>query len=181
MAATTNEPAGGSRFSSATSWIAIALVAIVAGLVLPQFGPGEPVANPPPAKADSKDKTNLGYAPPAMPEAPNLQGMMVRLGVGTVIVLALCVASLWVMRRWMTQPITAASGDRLMQLTETLDLGNQCSLHLVHMGKREILVGADCTGIKVVLPMPDAFEELLGPEPEPAPEPGSAQPTKPPV
>jgi hypothetical protein len=34
-----------------------------------------------------------------------------------------------------------------MQLKETLALGNRCSVHLVHIGKREVLICVDGAGI----------------------------------
>src|SRR2546425_344205 len=82
-------------------------------------------------------------APPSLPDAPSLQGMILRLGIGTAIVLALCVATLAGIRRWMYPAAANGSTPREMRLTETLQLGNRCALHLVHLGKQPILVGVD--------------------------------------
>ena len=48
-----------------------------------------------------------------------------------------------------------------MRLMETLQLGNRCSLHLVKLGKRELIVGIDGAGIKSVLPLAEPFDDIL--------------------
>jgi flagellar biogenesis protein FliO len=48
-----------------------------------------------------------------------------------------------------------------MRLIETLPLGNRCSVHLVRLGKREILIGVDGAGIKTVAPLAGFFEDAL--------------------
>ena len=140
------------------TWAAIAVVATMAGVLLPRLMQDEPVAEPPPAKAE---KGKLAYQPPAYPNVSSPQSMLIRLGVGTILVSGLAVGSLFAVRRWMT----AAHGDpttrRAMRLGETLPLGNRCVLHLVHLGKAQVLVGVDAGGIKSILPMPDGFGELL--------------------
>ena len=161
MPAPPTNPGQGSKFGAAGPWIVIAIVATLAGLVLPQMMPGETVVSKSAAKTDSKDKSNLEYTAPPLPEPPNFQAMMVRLGAGTIIVLGLCVATLWGMRRWMNPLTIAGSGERAMRLMETLQLGNRCSLHLVRLGKRELIVGVDGTGIKTVQPLAEPFDEVL--------------------
>ncbi len=153
--------ARGSRFGAWTPWLTISVVATLLGLVLPQMMPGETVVSVNTSKTDSKDKTSLEYNSPTIPEAPNFQGMVLRLGVGTVVVLGLCVSTLWGLRRWMSPSAGQGDGVREMRLIETLNLGSRCALHLVQLGKREVLVGVDSGGIKSVLPLSESFADVL--------------------
>ena len=43
-------------------------------------------------------------------------------------------------------------------------MGNRCSVHLVHLGKREILIGVDGGGIKTMVPLANSFEDVLAEE-----------------
>ncbi len=143
------------------TWAGIAAVAIVMGLLLPQLMPGEtalPKAEP---KAEAKDKGKLEYTGPSLPDAPSPLAMFVRLSLGTAVVLGLCVATLYGVRRWMYPTAANGSTPREMRLMETLQLGNRCALHLVHLGKQPILVGVDGAGIKTIVPMAAAFEDVL--------------------
>ena len=143
------------------SWVAIAAVAIVLGLVAPQLMPSETTGDKPESKVETKDKSKLDYVAPAMPEVPSVQNMFVRLGVGTPIVLGLCVATMFGIRRWLYPVAAHGALPREMRLMETLHLGNRCSLHLVHLNMQPILVGVDSSGIKTVVPLPTPFEDVL--------------------
>ena len=156
-----SEPGKGMKFVGWTPWVVIALVATVAGLLLPQLMPGDNALATLHAKADVKDDPKAKYTAPVLPEAPNFQAMLARLGGGTIVVLGLCVVTLWAIRRWVNPLPQAGAGPRAMELKETLSLGNRCSLHLVHLGKREVLVGVDAAGIKVIVPLPHAFDDVL--------------------
>jgi flagellar biogenesis protein FliO len=138
------------------SWTAVIVGALVAGMALPQMVPGE-TSSPQPANVD---KTDLRYAAPTLPDVSSPQPMLARLAAGTVIVLLLCVGSLYGMRQWLA-PNTLGGSPRTLRLVETLALGNRCSLHLVQFGKNQALVGADAGGIKTIVPLPSPFEELL--------------------
>ena len=162
-----------SKYGWLTPWATIAFIAVLAGMLLPQLMSSEMVIDGKQTKADPKNQSTSTYTAPAIPDAPNPQTMVVRLVTGTVIVLVLAVGSLWGMRRWMQ---TTGYGDNsagVMRLIETLPLGNRCSLHLVHLGKREVLIGVDGAGIKTIVPLPSAFEDVLAdtePAATPAPE-----------
>ncbi len=56
------------------------------------------------SKLEAKDKPGLDYTAPTLPDVPNPQAMFMRLALGTIFVLGLCVVSLWGMRRWMLNP-----------------------------------------------------------------------------
>lgn len=149
------------RFGAWQPWVTIAVVAILTGLVLPQMMPGETVVPAKSSRTETKDKSNLDYTAPSVPEAPNFQGMIVRLGIGTTVVLGLCVATLFGLKRWLNPPAGQSDPDREMRLIETLNLGGRCALHLVHLGKREVLIGVDSNGIKTMLPLSESFADVL--------------------
>src|SRR5579862_826476 len=110
------------------SWVAIAAVAIVLGLLVPQLMPNEVAAEKVESKAEARSQTESGaqkkleYAAPTLPDAPSMQGMLTRLGLGTAVVLGLCVATLWGIRRWLYPTAANGSMPREMRLLETLHL-----------------------------------------------------------
>jgi flagellar biogenesis protein FliO len=165
------DPSAKSKIAFWTPWATIAFVAVLAGLLLPQLMmSSEMVIDGKQTKADAKNQSKTGYTPPAVPDAPNPQAMLVRLVTGTVIVLGLAVGSLFGVRRWMQTRGFAGSGPGAMRLIETLQLGNRCSLHLVHLGKREVLIGVDGGGIKTIVPLTAPFEDVLADSEATAPE-----------
>lgn len=173
----TSSVAAPPRAGRPSYWAALAIVgmlATAAGVVAPQLLPGasESAARVAPTTSTSTS-SELQYAPPAWPEPPSVKGLLVRLALGTVVVLGLSVATLWYGRRWLQPPADALAG-RDLRLVETLNLGNRCCLHLVQLASRQILVGADAGGIRTVVPV-DNFEQLL-PEPPEAPT-AAASPT----
>jgi flagellar biogenesis protein FliO len=153
--------AGKAKWNAWPSWVAFAAVAVFMGLLLPQLLPGDLTAQNALTKAERKEKGKLEYAGPSLPEAPSTQGMIVRLVSGTAVVLGLCVLTLWGIKRWLHPAAAHGAGQRELRLLETLQLGNRCSLQLVHLGKQPILVGIDASGIKSIVPLPTPFEAAL--------------------
>jgi flagellar biogenesis protein FliO len=148
------------KLGSWTTWLTVAFVAVAAGLLVPQLLPGE-TSDKNQAKQEAKTKPGSDYTAPALPDMPSPQAMLGRLFVGTLVVIGLAVVSLWGARRWL-QPAGAANAlPREMRLVESLPLGNRCLMHLVRLGKREILIGVDAAGIKTVVPLAGTFEEAL--------------------
>jgi flagellar biogenesis protein FliO len=164
MAASTEILPKTSKFGFWTPWMAVAAVAVLAGLLLPQLLPGETVLEKSQSKTEAKAKSTSEYTALALPEMPSPQAMLSRLFLGTVFVLGLAVVSLWGVRRWMQFNGPANAAPREMRLIETLQLGNRCSMHLVKMGKREVLIGVDGAGIKTVVPLAASFEDALAEE-----------------
>jgi flagellar biogenesis protein FliO len=143
-------------------WLPLALVglvAVTAGLVLPQALPTAAPAAKAPAPGDAAAKSKWAYAPPAAPEPGDARAMLTRLGVATVVVLALCVVTLWLGKRWLGGAAPAVGKASQLRLVETLALGNRCAVHLIHVGNRPVLVGADQSGVKTVVPLPESFME----------------------
>jgi flagellar biogenesis protein FliO len=150
------QPGGGRK------WLPLALIgglAVVAGIVLPQMLGGVAPAEVP--AAGEAQKASLEYTPPTWPEAPDPRAMLTRLGVGTAVVLVLCVITLVVCRRWL-RPAPGPGGDTgRMTLVETLPLGNRCLVHLVRVGNQQVLVGQDGGGLKSLVALPAGFDDAL--------------------
>jgi flagellar biogenesis protein FliO len=141
--------------AKAGAWLtmaAVSILAVMAGIYLPQLTSGDMVIEKTRPTTETKNKTKTDYVGPAVPEMPNPQGMLSRLAAGTILVLGLAVASIWIMRRWLVTGQPVGSGNKTMRLMESLPLGNRCSIHLVHLGNREVLVGVDGAGIKTIVP-----------------------------
>src|SRR5262245_33448560 len=86
------------------SWVIIAVIgalAVCAGMVVPQMLPTDAAVSAPPSSAESAKKPELAYTPPAWPEAPDSKAMIIRLVLGTAIVLGLCAATLLLSKRWL--------------------------------------------------------------------------------
>jgi flagellar biogenesis protein FliO len=180
---TTTAPSAGSKTRLWVPWLTMAVVAlgaVAAGLLVPQFMSADMVIEADRTKAETKNKAPLAPLPPSggeggvkgkpafvtpvLPDMPSPRGMLTRLAWGTVLVLALAVAAIWGMRRWTQTHDLRDPGGRALRLVETLPLGNRCSVHLVHFGKREVLVGVDSAGIKTIVPLPKEFAEVLAEE-----------------
>jgi flagellar biogenesis protein FliO len=157
----TSQPGAPSPARRWTPLALIGLLAVTAGIVLPQALPTVPAAVPA-AVAEPASKGKLTYTPPAVPEAPDARAMLTKLGVATAAVLALCVVTLWLGRRWLAAPAAQNPAGRQLRLIETLALGNRCNVYLVHVANRPVLIGADPSGLKSVVPLPESFESALG-------------------
>ncbi len=160
------------NLASAGGWIRwlplglVGVVAIIGGVTLPGIFPAEP----PPAKSDLPLEKNaqkqLQYTPMPWPDPPDTRRMFLKLGLGTIIVLGLCVAALWFGHRWLGQGTVRPAGAGQLRLLETLALGQGCRLHLVQTGTGRVLIGADGTGMKAVLTLAESFDSAFEAGPE---------------
>lgn len=152
--------------SSVPTWLIFGMLGLTAsfcGLVLPQSlrglreqTPAVSTAEPAPEK-----KGALDYEPPALPEMPTPGPMFLRLALGTIFVLILCVFTLWMGKRWV-RPLGVPVGENnKLRLLESLPLGGRCSVFLLKAGDARVLVGVDQTGIKSLLPLPQPFDSAL--------------------
>jgi flagellar biogenesis protein FliO len=143
---------------------AVGLLAVVGGIVAPRLISSDAVQPVPaqiPGKPAKQGKDALVYTPPQWPEAPDPKAMLLRLALGTAFVLALCVGSLWVGKRWLKKLPTTAAGTGQMTVVETLNLGNRCCMHLVKVGARQVLVGTDGSGLTTIAPLPETFDSTM--------------------
>lgn len=146
----------------AQRWWSVALLAAVAiggGVLLPQWFPAR--STPAQTTAAAPAKNDYSYTPPAWPEAPSHDGMLWRLGLGTLFVLGLCVVTLLLGKRWLRVMPTTPAGNVQLRHLESLQLGNRCVVHLIQVANRPVLVGSDPSGIKTVVPLPASFAETL--------------------
>lgn len=145
-------------------WASLALIGLLAtvgGLIMPQLLPEEPHGTDSKAKETAIAPGDLRYVPPELPDVPSTRAMFLRLGGMTVVVLVLCVGVLVCGKFWMRGFAPNQAVGAKLSLVETLQLGNRCCLHLVQLSSRQVLVGADATGIKTVVPLPDVFDNCL--------------------
>ena len=167
---------GGLKAMLGGPWATVAVVAglaVVLGVLLPKLVSNDTVIDKDRPRTDVKAvasdakgsaaeaKPGSEYKTPSIPDAPNPQALLGRLFMGTVVVLGLSVGSIWMMRRWLQGQMPANALSREMKLIETLRLGNRNSLHLVHIGNREILVGSDTGGIKSIVQLARPFDDAL--------------------
>ncbi len=103
------------------------------------------------------DKQGLWYQQPDSPEPFDLGAIVFRLVLGSAGVLAACVVSLWAARRWLRNRSALGTGSGKMQLIESLALPNRCSVQLIQVDNRKLLVGLDNSGLKTILPLADSF------------------------
>src|SRR5437773_2026247 len=84
-------------------WTTLAIVgvaAVLAGLFLPQLLPSS-TPEPKTTTEGSGKSGPFAYKAQEWPEPPSSQGMFVRLALGTLIVLGLCVGTVFLCKRWM--------------------------------------------------------------------------------
>jgi flagellar biogenesis protein FliO len=139
----------------------IGLVAVSAGIVLPQMLPADTTVSQPAAPPESAQKNELAYTPPAWPEAPDPKAMITRLVLGTAIVLGLCAGTLMLSKRWLRGMPVKTSATGPLAVIDSLALGNRCHVHLVGVGKHRVLVGMDASGLKSLVPLSEDFDEAL--------------------
>ncbi|MBS0205396.1 MAG: flagellar biosynthetic protein FliO [Planctomycetes bacterium] len=104
---------------------------------------------------------SLVYSP-NWPEPPNTGAMLLRLVLGTVFVLTLCVVSLWLGKPWLLklQGVTATGGQAL-QIEGSVTLGNRAVLYLIKVGDTQLVAGTDPTGLKSLITLPSSFKDVL--------------------
>jgi len=152
--------------SALPAWLIFGVLGVAAtlcGLVLPQSlrSLREPTAAVPAPEPAPETKEAPGYEPPTLPEMPPAGPMLLRLTLGTIFVLILCVFTLWVGKRWV-RPLAAPVGEnRKLRVLESLPLGGRCSVFLLQAEESKILVGVDQAGIKALVPLSPPFENAL--------------------
>lgn len=143
-------------------WIAFGIVGLIAtgaGTMLPGLAPNEE-AGPATQSALSVDDA-FEYTPPSVPDLPSPRAMLLRLALGTVAVLVLCVVTLFVIKRWYGPFAPTRTGSRELFVVETLQLNGRCSVFLLQTGKTRALAGVDATGLKMLVTLPEPFELAL--------------------
>lgn len=113
------------------------------------------------ADTDKPGEANVDFSySPNWPEPPNTNGMLLRLGFGTVVTLGLCAGTLILGRRWLQRP-TVGDSTRQLQIEESLVLGHRAMLFLVKVGETQLIAGTDAGGLKSLIVLPTPFHEVL--------------------
>jgi flagellar biogenesis protein FliO len=161
----------------------LGVLVVAAGFALPHFWSGSEThqeAVPEKQVVSEKEAVpakqsalgdELKYSPLPRPEVPDLGALLGRLIAGTVLVLALCVGTLWMGKRWLRLGPAAKTGSGQLQVLEALPLGRRCVLYLVKANNQQIVAGIDPSGLKALLPLSESFETALNDvQPPPVPE-----------
>jgi flagellar biogenesis protein FliO len=136
-----------------TSLVAVGVLVVAAGLILPRLlslSPAPPSADaetaaplPPPASTPATEP------PPANPEPASLTWVLAKLIFGLAIVAGVCIG----VARWSNRASPTATTGVLTPLAK-LAVDPRCVVHLVGAGGRRLLIGIDAAGAKVVLELP---------------------------
>lgn len=102
----------------------------------------------------------LSYSP-RWPDPPNTGAMLMRLGFGTVVVIALCIGSLWFGKPWLQRLQLKATTGSAMTIEGSVALGNRAMLYLVRVGDARLVAGTDLGGLKSLVAIPASFKDVL--------------------
>ena len=105
-------------------------------------------------------KQDLSYSP-EWPEPPNTGAMLMRLGFGTIAVLALCVTTLWLGKPWLQKLQVKSAGHPEFYIEGSISTGNRATLYLVRVGQTQLIAGTDATGLKSLIALPQTFKDVL--------------------
>jgi flagellar biogenesis protein FliO len=92
---------------------------------------------------------------------PNAQGMLLRLGLCTALVLALCLATLWLLGRRFSHRISKKYTGGRLRVMATVPLANRSALHLLSIEKQRLIAAVDAAGLKALVLVPQDYEAVL--------------------
>lgn len=121
----------------------------------------EPVASSAATTAEPNTLDSEMTYKPEWPAPPDTGAMLLRLVIGTVAVLGLCVGSLWFGKPWLMRLQLTNTTGQLMQIEGTVALGNRAVLYLVKIGDTQLVAGTDATGLKSLIALPASFKDTL--------------------
>ena len=110
--------------------------------------------------AETTNDVVTSYSPP-WPEPPNTGAMLLRLCVGTLVVLGLCAGSLWLGKPYLKRFQVVASGNATFFVEGTVTVGNRATLYLIRAGDTQLVAGTDAGGLKSLIALPPTFKEVL--------------------
>lgn len=103
---------------------------------------------------------DLKYTP-QWPAPPDTGALLMRLGLGTTVVLVLCVGSLYAARPWLQKLHGQRPGTAALQIEGSIALGNRAVLYLVKIGDTQLVAGTDAAGLKSLITLPASFKDAL--------------------
>ena len=122
---------------------------------------GEHSSNRRAAESDARQARPERYTPPGPPPPADFSALIGRLIGMTLLVLAACLASLLVAKRWLTKNTGPAGGGGKLHVLDSISLDKRCSLQLIDAEGEKLLAGLDPTGLKVLIPLSGMFEHAL--------------------
>lgn len=130
-----------------------------------QAAGGQPDVATPPAPHSDKDQARPAWmvekkAEPVLGESLDLSGLAFRMFMGTIGVLAAAAASIFLGRQWLDQRRPAEPLGQQIRVVETKTLSSRASLQLVDAAGQMVLVGVDSHGIKGMVRLTGAFEDV---------------------
>ncbi len=125
----------------------------------------EPVASSAATSAEPNVLDSEMTYKPEWPAPPDTGAMLLRLVIGTVVVLGLCVGSLWFGKPWLMRLQLTNTIGQPMQIEGTVALGNRAVLYLVKIGDTQLVAGTDATGLKSLIALPASFKDTLDGQP----------------
>ena len=126
----------------------------------------EPIEKAPPG---TNDDTTLSYSAD-WPEPPDTGAMLMRLFLGTVVVLALCTGTLVLGKPWLKRLQIKGIANPTFYVEGSVVVGQRAMLHLVRVGGTQLIAGTDAGGLKSLVVIPTPFKDVLDDqmaEPEP--------------
>lgn len=116
------------------------------------------------------------YSPPTAPPAPDLFGVLLRLGGLTALTFAICGGVIWWARRATRKRLLAANTAGRLVLEGSLPLDARNAVHLLRADGHPVVVTTDATGLKSIVPMQPSFDAALE---DVADEPAANEPAPP--
>lgn len=119
----------------------------------------------PPSEGTSKsseasNESTLSYTPD-WPEPPDTGAMLMRLLIGTGIVLVLCVGTLVLGKPWLSKFQIKGISNPAFQIEGSVTVGQRAMLHLVRVGGVQLVAGTDAGGLKSLIVLPTPFKDVL--------------------
>ncbi|MBY0456087.1 MAG: hypothetical protein K2V38_01985 [Gemmataceae bacterium] len=109
----------------------------------------------------------MDYAPPVAPAAPDLGGLILKLVLMTLALVALCVGVVWFARR-ANRPVGVTGkgkgdgkGDGRLVLQGTLALDRLSAVHLVAVDGQTVAVTTDASGLRGLVLLSEPFQPAL--------------------
>jgi flagellar biogenesis protein FliO len=113
-----------------------------------------------PAAKDAILSGPIKYTPHVFPERPAIGAMLLRLGLATAFVLALCGATMLLAYR-RARHLPAKAGGGKLKLVESFPLGGGSSLHLIQRAGQKFVVAVNRSGLHSLVPLSESFAETF--------------------
>jgi hypothetical protein len=104
------------------------------------------------------------YTPPTAPPPLDPLAVMIRLVGLTLFTLVVCGGVVWWARRTGRAKVSVSTDPSRLAKTGQLAIDPRCTLHLLRVDGRQVVVTTDHTGLRSIVPLQDQFDAVLGEE-----------------